>query len=87
MNSYKKNQKIWLKEFIPKRVLSSENNGKNYDLKIIEDDVYLTLFYDFDVCNKYGVVGTRRLNLLLPRYIKRNKETFKKTTYFQENKI
>ena len=67
MNSHIRNQKICLKEFIPKKVLNSNNNGKSYDLSVIDDEIYLTLYYDVDLHNKKGIVGKKRYNFLLPK--------------------
>jgi len=65
-----------LKEFIPEKALSSENSNKCYNLKIIDDEIYLTLSYLVDLYNQTGCVGKRCYTLLLPKYIKRNLETF-----------
>lgn len=76
MNSFIRNQKICLKEFLPDKVLCSKDASKSYDLNIIDDEIYLTLSYDVDSYNHLGRVGIRCFTLLLPKYIKRNQETF-----------
>jgi predicted CopG family antitoxin len=75
MNSLR-NKKICLKEFIPEKVMNKHDNGKSYDINIIEDECYLTLSYEVDAHNQHGKIGQRCFTLLLPKYIRRNKETF-----------
>lgn len=43
MKSKKESKKICLREFIPRKVICSNNKHKNYNLKIIDDGIYLTL--------------------------------------------
>lgn len=76
MNLFKRNQKICLKEFIPEKVLCGKDASKSYGLRIIDDEDYLTLSYLVDSYNQLGCVGKRCFTLLLPKYIRRNQETF-----------
>ena len=76
MNMITRNKKILLNKFIPNVVLNSKNNGKNYELNLIEDGAYLTLNYLVESHNHLGSVGQRCFTCLLPKYIKKNQETF-----------
>ena len=76
MNSFKRNQKICLKEFIPEKVFWSRGTSKSYDLRLIEDEIYLTLSYLVDSYNHLGFCGQRFFTSYIPKYIKRNKENF-----------
>lgn len=75
MNSLR-NKKICLKGFIPDKVMNKHDNGKSYNINLIEDECYLTLSYEVDSHNHCGCVGQRCFTLLLPRHIRQNKETF-----------
>lgn len=76
MNLNKRNQKICLRRFIPEKVVNSKNLNKSYELNILEDEVYLTFSYLVDIYNHKGKVGKKEYNLLIPKFIKKNKETF-----------
>src|SRR3989344_1620853 len=75
MNSYR-NQKICLKEFIPEKVICKNSLEKSFDLNVLDDGIYLMFSYFTDIHNQLGKVGRKEHNLLLPKFIKRNKETF-----------
>ena len=75
MNSLR-NQKICLKEFIPTKVICKNSPEKSFDLNILDDGIYLMLSYFTDAHNHLGKVGCKEYNLLLPKFIKKNQETF-----------
>src|SRR3989338_7197441 len=75
MNSLR-NQKICLKEFIPTKVICKNSPEKSFDLNILDDGIYLMLSYFTDAHNHLGKVGCKEHNLLLPKFIKKNQETF-----------
>lgn len=76
MNSFIRNQKICLKEFVPEKVLCNDDASKSYDLNVLDDGIYLMFSYFTDIHNQLGKVGRKEHNLLLPKFIKRNQETF-----------
>jgi hypothetical protein len=76
MNSQRKKQKICLKEFIPEKSVCVKYPDRQYNVNIIEDENYLTTYYDVDLHNQTGIVGKKRYTLLLPKHIRRGKETF-----------
>src|SRR3989338_727089 len=71
MNLFNSKQKICMTDFIPEKVICKNNPTKNFELNIIDDEIYINLNY----VNKLKF-GEREYNLLIPKYIKRNKETF-----------
>ena len=75
MNSYK-NQKICLKEFVPSRVICKNFPVKSFDLNEEEIGNYIKLFYFTELHNHKGLVGKKKYELLLPKYVRRNQETF-----------
>lgn len=75
MNSYK-NQKICLKEFIPEKVICKNNPSKSFDLNREDSGNYLKLSYFTELHNHTGLVGKKKYELLLPKYVRRNQETF-----------
>lgn len=75
MNSYI-NQKICLKEFISSRVICKNNSERNFELNVEDVDNYLKLSYFTELHNHTGLVGKKKYDLLLPKYVRRNQETF-----------
>ena len=75
MNSLK-NQKICLKEFVPDKVICKNSPEKSFDLRILDDGIYLMLGYTVKTNNQIGIGGQKEYTLLLPKYIKKNRETF-----------
>ena len=75
MNSHK-NQKICLTEFVPNKVICKNNPTKSFDL--ISNDIgkYVRLSYFTELHNHTGLCGQKKYELLLPKYIRRNQETF-----------
>ena len=71
-----RNQKICLREFIPEKVLCNDDASKSYDLDVVDDGIHLMFSYFTDIHNQTGKVGRKERNLLIPKFIKRNKETF-----------
>ncbi len=75
MNSLR-NQKICLKEFIPSKVICKNSPEKSFELNLLDDGIYLMLAYFTDTYNHLGKCGHKEHTLLLPKFIKRNQETF-----------
>ncbi|MBI2654495.1 hypothetical protein HYX02_06860 [Candidatus Woesearchaeota archaeon] len=75
MNSYR-NQKISLVEFIPNRVICKNFPEKSFDLNREENGNYINLSYFTELHNHRGLVGKKKYELLLPKYVRRNQETF-----------
>jgi len=75
MNSLR-NQKICLKEFIPSKVIHKTNPEKSFDLSIEDIDNYFKLLYWTDILNRDNSIYRRKYELLLPKYVRRNQETF-----------
>ena len=75
MNSYR-NQKISLVEFIPNRVICKNFPEKSFDLNREENGNYIKLSYFTELHNNTGLVGKKKYELLLPKYVRRNQETF-----------
>ena len=75
MNSFK-NQKICLTEFIPSKVICKNNPEKSFEINIEDIDNYLKLSYFTELHNHTGLVGKKKYELLLPKYVRRNQETF-----------
>src|SRR3989338_1042179 len=75
MNSFR-NQKICLKEFIPSKVICTNSPEKSFDLSVLDDGIHLMLAYFTDTYNQLGKFGHKEHTLLLPKFIKRNQETF-----------
>ena len=74
MNSQKRNQKICLKEFIPERVINAKNT-KSFEVQIWDTDINLTVWYSV-MLNQKGLIYKKEYEILIPRYIKRNSQTF-----------
>ena len=75
MNSLR-NQKICLTEFIPTKVLGKNSPEKSFELNVRDNGNYLKLSYSTELSNQTGIVGKRNYELLLPKYVRRNHETF-----------
>lgn len=71
MDLFSRKQKICMRDFIPERVICKNNPTKNFELNVMDDEIYINLNY----VNKLKF-GEREYNLLIPKYIKGNKETF-----------
>ena len=71
-----KNQKICLKEFVPSRVICKNSPEKSFELNIEDIGNYFRLSYVTELHNHTGFVGKKKYELLFPKYVRRNQETF-----------
>ena len=75
MNSLR-NQKICLEEFIPSKVICKNFPEKSFELNRDEISNYINLSYFTELHNHKGLVGKKKYELLFPKYVRRNQETF-----------
>ena len=65
-----------MKEFIPEKVICKNSPEKSFDLNVLDDGIHLMLAYFTDTYNHLGKSGCKEHTLLLPKFIKKNQETF-----------
>ncbi len=76
MGKLKEDDKIFIKDFIPERVVCKNSPEKSFNLNLNDEDTHLNLSYTTKLYNLYGLVGKKSYKLSMPRFIKRNKDTF-----------
>src|SRR3989338_2780843 len=71
-----RNQKICLREFIPSKVIRKNSPEKSFELNRKDIENYIKLSYFTNLNNHTGLVGKKKYELLLPKYVRKNQETF-----------
>src|SRR3989344_2810970 len=71
-----RNQKICLREFIPSKVIRKNSPEKSFELNRKDIENYIKLSYFTNLHNHTGLVGKKKYELLLPKYVRKNQETF-----------
>ena len=70
-----RNQKICLREFIPSKVIRKNSPEKSFELNRKDIENYIKLSYFTNLHNHTGLVGKKKYELLLPKYVRKNQET------------
>jgi hypothetical protein len=71
MSNFLKEDKFFMKDFIPEKVICKNKPEKSFDLSIIDDGINLNISYKTESDCRNGIYS-----LLIPKYIHKNNKTF-----------